>query len=63
MLSWGAKATTEQALPATSSTGGEARIMTADMQEPAEDYARIAMDGGTLNLLRAVNDQVNGLFK
>lgn len=59
MLSWGAKASTEQALPASS----DARLVAADLPEQAADYVRIGMDGGALTLLRAVNDEVNGLMR
>ncbi len=66
-LTWGAKALTRQtealqALPATAADS-EAGLVAAAAQEPSQDYVRIAMDGGTLNLLRAVNDQVNSLMR
>jgi predicted transglutaminase-like cysteine proteinase len=63
MLSWGAKTSTEQAVPAVSEIGSQARLVTADIQDQAQDYVRIGMDAGTLGLLRAVNDQVNGTMR
>jgi len=63
MLSWGAKTSTGLAMPAASGNGADARVMTADIQDQAEDYVRIGMNTVTLGLLRAVNDQVNGAMR
>jgi len=60
MLSWGATASPEQAV---SGIGSDARLMTADIQDRAEDYVRIGMNTVTLGLLRVVNDQVNGKMR
>jgi predicted transglutaminase-like cysteine proteinase len=67
VLSWGAKASgsdAAQGLQATTRT--DARPTTADLRDrPADvqDYVRIAMDSSTMSLLRAANDQVNGLMR
>ncbi|WP_443749070.1 transglutaminase-like cysteine peptidase [Asticcacaulis solisilvae] len=63
MLSWGAKASTEQAVPVAAQLGGDARVMTAEMSDQAQDYVRITMDTDTLAVMRAVNDQVNGIMR
>ncbi len=71
-LSWGAKMSGDevaQSLPAATRMG-EARLMTADLRDHAQDsqsdpldYVRIAMDGQAMSLLRSVNDQVNGVMR